>query len=486
MLQLLNDILDFSKIEAGRVEIERLRFSPRRLAEETAAQWAEAAQGKGLELVCRIAPDVPDAAWGDAHRLRQCLGNLLSNAVKFTHEGEIVVEVDVLGAGTGERLRLGVADTGVGIPLEAQPHVFHAFSQADNSTTRKYGGTGLGLTITRQLAELMGGAVEMDSRVGAGTRMALAIPLERAGAEPAPPSPLAAGTPVWVVEPNRAARAALVADLRRLGANVREMADTAQAHDRLAAGDAPPAIVVYAEPPFPGRDSPFARAVLALPAAARARLVKLVPLATLAELDIQATPGVDAWAPKPVTDATLRQALGEAAAGAAAAPGTAPTSMPARAPAARLRVLLAEDNVVNAEIAVELLRDIGCEVVHAGDGEAALGEYGRGDFDVVLMDCQMPRMDGFAATRALRRIESDRGAAGASARRTPVIALTANALNGDRERCIAAGMDDHVAKPFSRAQLREAILRWADPVRLADRAEPEPVLLREAPAVAGG
>ncbi|MDE1950117.1 MAG: response regulator, partial [Burkholderiales bacterium] len=408
MLLLLNDILDFSKIEAGRIEIERLSFNPRRLAEEVAVQWAEAAQAKGVEVVCRIEPEVPEAVWGDPHRLRQCLGNLMSNAVKFTERGEIVVTVELAPAAAGAPagLRMAVRDSGVGIPEEARERIFKSFSQADNSTTRKYGGTGLGLAITRQLVELMGGSIEVESREGEGTRMCMSFPCDAAVREPEPGPPRFLGLDVLVVEPHPAACAALRDELERLGARVDTLADTARAHALLSGPAAAPRpdIVIYAEPQFPGRDSPFARSVLALGLAAAPRLIKLVPIGTLAELDIETAAGVDAWLPKPVIENTLLQVLHEAlqARTSAAQPLAAPDSRPGALAEMGAHVLLVEDNAVNAEIAAELLRDLGCTVERAANGEEALRACAGGAFDVVLMDCQMPHMDGFEATRALR------------------------------------------------------------------------------------
>ncbi|MDE2298192.1 MAG: response regulator, partial [Burkholderiales bacterium] len=486
MLYLLNDILDFSKLEAGRVEIERLPFSPRQVAEEVAMQWAEPAQAKGLELVCRIGADVPEAAWGDPHRIRQGLGNLVSNAVKFTAVGDIVIAVEwVSDPGAGEVLRFGVRDTGVGIAEEAQPRLFQSFSQGDNSTTRKYGGTGLGLAITRQLAELMGGSTGMHSRENVGTWMWLSIPLEHATIEPpaaAAASPRA-GLRVLVVEPHPQARAATLENLQRIGVIVTGVADCTAAFDALARAGADGAIdvVVYAEPDHPGRDSPFAQRLHATHPDAPPYLIKLVPMSTLAELDIHAVAGVDAWLPKPVSQAALRGALAELDnEGSARA---APTDSEfGQAPSLGAHVLLAEDNAVNAEIALELLRDLGCTVAHASNGEEALAKATRERFDVILMDCQMPGMDGFEATLRIRQMEAGAADVGhPGRRRTPIVALTANALSGDRDRCLAAGMDDHLGKPFRRSQLRAIVSRWGTTAgaREPDQSLAQPPAVRE-------
>ena len=468
MMRLLNDILDFSKIEAGRLTIERLPFSPAKVAAEVAAHWAEPAQSRGLELICNVSADIPPWVWGDPHRIRQCLDNLVSNAVKFTPSGDIEIGLALVPDTPGGTccLRFSVQDTGVGISEEARSRLFVAFSQADNSTTRRYGGTGLGLTIARQLAGLMGGRIDMESRVGVGTLMWLSTPLDVA--QPVSPSvvepELPRGLQVLIVEPHPRARAVLQDQLARLGAITELAPDTAAAFERINGCRAIGAcldIVIYAEPGHTRRESPFAERVQDGSSEARPRLIKLVAMSTLAELDIHAVPGVHAWLPKAVTESGLRDALAEALREAAPAESHAVDSGFGRLPALNCHVLLAEDSAINAEIATALLFDLGCTVVRAVDGEQAVARFGDEHFDLVLMDCQMPGVDGFEATGRIRRLEQSRAANGIARRNTPIIALTANSLSGDRERCLEAGMDDHVAKPFRRAQLRAAMTRWS-------------------------
>ena len=522
MLHLLNDILDFSKIEAGRIDIERLVFNPRQVAEELCAQWAEPAQGKHLELVCRIAPDVPDAVWGDPHRVRQGIGNLVSNAVKFTETGDIVISVAVQrdAHGAPHSLRFSVRDTGPGITLAAQSRLFQSFSQADNSTTRKFGGTGLGLAITRQLAELMGGDVGMESREGSGTLMWLEIPCLPAEAGSGASASPHAGQRALVVEPHHQARAATVDCLQRLGLATATATDTAQALALLTetAAEPPFDLVLYVETDTSGSESPFAQALVQAGLTDRLRLIRLVPMSALADLDRHPLGGGQAWLPKPVAEMPLRAVLHELHRGglAAAGEGTragadadpvvlalAPTKAlaPKLAPLAA-RVLLVEDNSVNAEIATELLLDLGCTVVHAVNGKEALRLLGADSglasaFDLVLMDCQMPVMDGFEASRHWRLIESTRAAtrkatrgasAAAAAPRLPIVALTANALRGDRERCLAVGMDDHLGKPFRTAQLHAMVARWVTlpaPVPPSELAPPCVPATHVTPAAAG-
>ncbi len=485
MMRLLNDILDVSKIEAGRMEIERLPYSPAKLAAQTAAHWAESAQAKGLELICNIAPDIAPWVWGDPHRIRQCLDNLVSNAVKFTAAGDIEISLSRVtdAPASPPELRFCVRDTGVGVSEEAKARLFVAFSQADNSTTRKYGGTGLGLSITRQLAELMGGRIGMQSSVGVGTQMWLSTPLDiaesRSTGAAAPALP--AGLQVLVVEPHLRAQSILLDLLGRIGAVTEVARDTAAAFDRLSrsATRARYDVVIYVEPEHPGRESPFAQRVKDGSADGRPRLIKLVPMSTLAELDIHSVPGVHAWLPKAVTESGLRGALAEALSDEESAQASAADSGFGQLPALNRHVLLAEDSAINAEIATALLHDLGCTVVRAADGEEAVLRFRQGRFDLVLMDCQMPGMDGFEATGRIRQIEAERGGAAvdSTGSRTPIIALTANSLSGDRERCLDAGMDDHVAKPFRRAQLRAAMARWLGSPNAEDAVAPAPVVM---------
>jgi two-component system, sensor histidine kinase and response regulator len=490
MMRLLNDILDFSKIEAGRVEVERLPFSPNNLAAEAAAHWAESAQTKGLELVCYVAPDVPAWVWGDPHRIRQCVDNLVSNAVKFTATGEVELSLSVLPDehGGSPRLRFGVRDTGLGIAEEAKPRLFQAFSQADNSTTRKYGGTGLGLAIMRQLAELMGGRVGMESTLGVGTRMWLDIPVDVAerNATHAALVPVPRDLRLLVVEPHPRARAILVDLLERLGASVHLAADTGEAFERIRRCESFKQydLVIYVEAGYSSRESPFAQRVKDWSSGGPPRMVKLVPTSTLAELDIHSVPGVNAWLPKAVTESGLREALAQALSEEESPQTDTVESGFGRLPPMNQLVLLAEDSSINAEIATALLNDLGCTVVRAADGEEAVKAFKAERFDLVLMDCHMPQMDGFEATQRIREFEAQRAndPRWRCQARTPIVALTANSLSGDRERCLAAGMDDHVAKPFRRAQLRRAVAQWAD--MGTPEVAPAPVRAPASPSVA--
>jgi signal transduction histidine kinase/CheY-like chemotaxis protein len=464
MLRLLNDILDLAKIESGLLEAERLPFSPARVAEDVVMQWAEATQAKGLELVCDVAPDVPASCWGDPYRLAQGLANLVSNAVKFTSAGEIVLRVEKRdGVGdTQPVLRFSVSDTGIGIPMLTQPRLFAAFTQGDSSTTRKYGGTGLGLVITRKLAEIMGGSVGIESREQVGTTIWITLPLEVAASSPAPNgaevSPL--GLRVLLLEPQAAARTATLHLLERTGAVAETASDAADVEDRLVSSAVADSfdVVVYSAATESGSASSLARRWTDACLGTRPRLIKLVPISALTGAEGVADPFIDAWLPKPLTEAAWREALQPPQSQVPTATTVAgDDAAPLRGRGAR--ILLAEDNNVNAEIACAMLYDLGCTVVRVADGEAALQRFGREHFDLVLMDCQMPLMDGFQATAQIRRLEEQR-APGSSLQRIPIVALTANAYASDRDSCLVAGMDDHLGKPFRRGDLQAILERW--------------------------
>lgn len=377
--------------------------------------------------------------------------------MKFTAIGEVELRAEY-GAGPdgAAELRFSVRDTGVGIAADAQPHLFQSFSQADSTTTRRYGGTGLGLAITHQPVELMGGRMGLESREGVGTRIWLTLPYV-----PAPLLPLPAGkapTPMTlprflhavVVEPNACARHAVLQVLEHLGVPARGVATLA---------------ALGADAPVPALPAPVDLVLVAGDASgpdsrrgelARARWIRMAPIRD-AESRGEAAPMVE-WVAKPVTETALRDVLGAPGARAPAA-----TDLASPAMAAGVRVLLAEDNAVNAEIATELLRTYGCSVTRVADGRQALALFESAAFDIVFMDCQMPVVDGFEAARAMRAAE----AAHATGCRTPIIALTANAMSGDCERCLDAGMDDHLGKPFRREQLGAALRQWLRPGQAA-------------------
>lgn len=464
MLRLLNDILDLAKIESGRLEAERIVFSPARVAEDMAMQWAEATQVKGLELVCDVASAVPASCWGDPYRICQGLANLISNAVKFTSAGEIVLSVQIHdGLEDGRALlRFSVSDTGVGIPIQTQSRLFAAFTQGDSSTTRNYGGTGLGLAITRRLAEIMGGSVGIESREHIGTTIWITLPLEVAAAVPAPDGEqvLPRGLRVLLLEPRAAARAATLRLLERTGAFAEAALDAADVSERLARRSATDDfdVVLFAELSEGENASALARRWADARTGTKPRLIKMAPISTLTRAEGIFEPGLDACLAKPLTQAAWREALLQAERGV---PIARTAAVAGGAPQWRrgARVLLAEDNDVNAEIACTMLHDLGCTVVRAANGKEALVHFDRERFDLVLMDCQMPLMDGFQATVQIRRLEQERDTR-LNVRRIPIVALTANAYTSDRDNCLIADMDDHLGKPFRRVDLKAILERW--------------------------
>ncbi len=445
LLALVNDILDFSKIEAGKMELERIDFDVRSVVDDALGSVALAALGKDLELAADVGNDVPTIVRGDPGRLRQCLINLLSNAVKFTAQGHVAVEVtQVALTAAGAQLRFTVSDTGIGIPADRLDRLFREFSQVDSSTTRHYGGSGLGLSIVKRLAGLMGGAVGVESRPDAGSRfwftIELAVPAATGSGDAR-----ALGARVLVLDGHPVAARSLGRQLEALGCEVEMCAEEASFIAALAAVP-PPGVAMIDVRLLTG---PLTAAL------SRARARPAVPrFVLLAPLGLAAAPpaGFDAILSKPVR----RQQLYTCVSGLVEAP---PAPLPAaggpHAEVAGRRVLLVEDNAVNRRVAEHQLHKLGCVVSIACNGVEAVTATLGDDVDLVLMDCQMPLLDGFDATRQIRQREAG------GPRRLPIIALTANALSGDREACLAAGMDDYLAKPLEPAALASCIERWA-------------------------
>ncbi|MDD5629175.1 MAG: response regulator, partial [Elusimicrobia bacterium] len=469
LLDIVNDILDFSKMEAGRLTMEAVDFSLREAVETAVELVAPRAHAKGLELACLIEPGLDPALRGDPGRLRQVLLNILGNAVKFTESGHVLAKVG-RECEDGERvaLRFSVQDTGIGIPAEAQGRLFQVFSQADSSTTRRYGGTGLGLAISKKLVELMGGAIGLESEPGRGSTFWFTVPFAKAAgpalAEPAPAA--LCGVRALAVDDNAASREIVSAHLAswRMRCDAVDSGPAAlEALRREAAGKDPYRLAVL-DMLMPGQDGlALARSIRAEPALAGLRLVMMTSLGRALSAQERADCGIGACLTKPVRPSALFDAISRVLAAEAQAPverrAAAP---PAEAKVRRrfCRILLVEDNAVNQKVAILQLQKLGCEADVAGNGLEALEALGRSAYDLVLMDCQMPEMDGFQATAEIRRREG-------SGKRTPVIAMTANALEGDREKCLAAGMDDYVAKPVRMPELCAVLARWDAPVDAA-------------------
>ena len=469
LMAVINDILDFSKIEAGKLDLDPTPFCLADAVGDTLKLLALRAHVKGLELVGDVRPGVPEVVVGDAGRLRQVLTNLVGNAVKFTESGEVVVRVErVADAAAGHCVRFGVRDTGVGIPKSQQASVFEAFTQADGSTTRRFGGTGLGLTISSRLVALMGGRIWVESEPGRGSTFSFEVALGRATGSSIRPLPQPAadlrGVAVLVVDDNATNRRVLEETLRLWGAvpACAQSGPEALAELRRAAAAGTPYPLILLDVMMPDMDGfTVAGTIAGEPALAGASILMLTSADRQEDAARSRAVGVGAYLVKPVKAAELLRSISsvlQLAAGLApplsgrmAAPVTTSEAAPA---ARRMRILLAEDNPVNQRVAVRLLEKLGHSVTVANHGGEALAELGRAAFDLVLMDVQMPEVDGFAATAEIRRREEGTG------RRAPVVAMTAHAMKGDRERCLAAGMDDYLSKPVLRGELVR-VLEWA-------------------------
>jgi signal transduction histidine kinase/DNA-binding response OmpR family regulator len=466
LLEIINDILDFSKIEAGKVDLELVAFSLRENLEDTVAVFAERAHTKGLELVCAVDADVPDAVRGDPLRIRQVVSNLLSNAIKFTEHGDVLVEVAVMeDTQTNVRVKIAVRDSGIGIPAQAQAHIFDAFSQGDGSTTRKFGGTGLGLSIVRQLVQMMGGEIQVDSVPGQGSTFHFTVPL---GKQPLEDTPALldisafAGYSVLAVDDSAAARRVLEQHLLALGLSVTTVSDARIAMRLLENRESPYhlALLDVQMPEVGGLDLvKQIRAQMPHRQTMKIALMNAVGV-TAATADFKAL-DIAAWLKKPIRQPELNRCVMEALGLGSKTPDNAHGALPSEHMRFDARVLLVEDHQVNQVVARTILERLGCRVTMAGNGCEALDALARERVDLVLMDCQMPEMDGYTATTLLRERECAQALP-----RMPVIALTANALQGDRERCLAAGMDDYLTKPFRREALCATLARWL-PARVA-------------------
>jgi two-component system, sensor histidine kinase and response regulator len=486
LLSVLNDILDFSKTEAGRLQLESVDFDLAELVDEALAMFTQEAERKGLELAVQFPPDsIVRGVRGDPFRLRQVLSNLIGNAVKFTKVGEVVVRVQFdTVTDTDVGIRLSVEDTGIGITPEVHGQIFEQFSQADSSTTREFGGTGLGLAICRRLLALMGGSIRVESTPGRGARFIVLLRLPRGVSLPAqaPESKILEGVRVLVVEDNRTNRQILQQQLARWHMQVQcaESGEEALRLMALSADHAEPFEVAVLDMHMPGMDGlQLACAIQARPELKVTRLMMLS--STYASTDRQAhgNAGILRYVNKPIRSAELFRVLSDTV---AAVPAQAPPQQTTPVQAAALmsgRVLLVEDNQVNQNLAFAMLRKLGLHVSLAGDGREAVERVRQFDFDVVLMDCQMPVMDGYQATAAIRNLPDGRGAG------LPIIALTANTMQGDRQKCLNAGMNDFLGKPFSLVQLRAMLAQWLAQTVSAPAASPVTSLvdLSAAPAV---
>ena len=460
LLGIINDILDFSKVEAGKLDLENEDFELEKLLDHTASLVSEKCHTKGLELVFDVAPDVPARLVGDSLRLGQVLLNYATNAVKFTHKGEVLISVRV--SERTERdvlLHFRVRDTGIGLTAEQQGRLFQSFSQGDASTTRRFGGTGLGLAICKRLAGLMGGEVGVESGYGKGSTFWFSARLgigQPSGRELLP-NPDLRGRRALVVDDNEHARQAIAAMLQAMTFTTAESADGAAAVEavRRAAGEGRPYDIVYMDWRMPGMDGiEAARQIRALGLALPPLLLMVTAYGRDETLEKAAENGIADVLAKPVSPSLLFDAT-VSALGAARRPARAQAMaavVTGLAAVRDARVLLVEDHEINQQVASELLQDAGLRVAIANNGQAALAMLEQADYDMVFMDMQMPVMDGLEATRALRR--KARFAA------MPVVAMTANAMDQDRRRCIESGMNDFLAKPIDPQELSAVLLRW--------------------------
>ncbi len=483
LVALVNDVLDLSKIEAGKLQMHCTDFRLGELVEDVCELMSGRAHESGLQLTAMVDSNIPSVVTGDEVRTRQVLTNLVSNAIKFTHAGEVSVHVSQTACAGGRTVvSFEVSDTGIGIEPAQLERLFDSFEQGDSSTTRRYGGTGLGLTIARQLTELMGGEIRATSTVGAGSVFHMTVPFELSSTDPADLEAFEAradlhGVRVLVVDQNQTSCRILVHHAQSWGMQATVALDGREAlalmRESARAGE--PFVSVVAHMNLPELTGPeLAKKVRAEP---RLRDTHLIMLSSGVDDRMAARrAGFDDYLSKPVRRATLYEALVQRPRGPAAP--SAPARAPGPSPGAERepRVLVAEDNEVNQMLAVHMLQKRGYGVGVAANGQEAVRAVTEADYDLVLMDCQMPELDGYGATRAIRDLEADRS------RRTPIVAMTAHSMSGDRERCLAAGMDDYLAKPLDSRAFDATLARWvptAQAVTVLDRLAPADVYSAE-------
>lgn len=488
LLHIINDILDFSRIEAGKIVLDIDPVNLRPFIQTLIRPHMPGASEKGIELLVDIAPDVPDVLLVDGARLRQVLTNLLGNALKFTHQGEVILIVE--SGNSPNHWRFRVRDSGIGIPADKQKAIFEAFSQADNSTTRRYGGTGLGLTISSRLVAAMGGELTVTSEPGKGSEFSFVLPLatQFLSPEERPRSQRFNGEPVLVVDDNETNLRLLAAMLSQMGLKPTCVNNASEAINRVKAS-AWPLILLDAQMPDMDGVS-LALELSVLPQISESHIIMLSSMSRHFDINMLKRIGIKNYLHKPIAHDELHQAIaaeferapkivGETAPAPVAAPG-----------ATGLRILLAEDNLVNQKVAARLLERLGhtCQIVD--NGVALLERWRTGVWDVLLIDLQMPEMDGETAIRLLR--EEERSRPGPT---QPAVAMTAHAMQGDKERCLNMGFDGYIAKPISQERLAEEIARllehhddsfvFPDEARLLKQCAGDPALVQELLALFG-
>jgi signal transduction histidine kinase/DNA-binding response OmpR family regulator/HPt (histidine-containing phosphotransfer) domain-containing protein len=467
LLNVVNDILDFSKMEAGRMELVIEDMDLSQTVEDAVAFFSEQADAKKIELLCHVLPETPGWLRGDVTRLRQIIINLVGNAIKFTEKGEVATRVfPLVTQGDSITVRFEVSDTGIGISQEAQARIFSSFTQADSSTTRRFGGTGLGLSIAKQLVHMMGGEIGVKSEEGKGStfwftalfRISDVTVGSKVACSTRNGLNSLKGLRVLVVDDNETNRQILTDMLFAWGLEPQSAASGAEGlkmaeEAHLAERPFRLAILDMMMPGMDGIDT--ARALRKKKELKDLRLVMLTSLDGSGEVELARQVGIIAYIVKPVRQSRLLNTI-----------ITAMGMEPATVNCMEVRnirhfagasVLLVEDHPINQEVGKAMLEQLGCSVEVAGDGRVAVDMYSSRTYDLLLMDCQMPEMDGYEATRAIRKKDAVRGN---GARRTPIVALTAHALDGDREMSLQAGMDDHLSKPFSLGQLSEVLAKY--------------------------
>ena len=465
LLTVINDILDFSKVEAGKLELEKLDVDLRDTFEDVARLLSVQAHAKGLELTAQIDPKLPDLVRGDAGRIRQILLNLAGNAIKFTAKGEVALEIKVLETGEdGTTVRCEIRDTGIGIPADRLESLFAPFMQVDTSTTRRFGGTGLGLSIVRRLVELMDGQTGVESVEGKGSLFWFTVRFApvtgRAQTDYLPPASIK-GQRVLVVDDNATNRKVLMGQLLLCGVEAvsASSADEALALMRQASAAGRPydaALLDHLMPDCDGAE--LGRLVIQDETLKSTRLILLTSSGQRGDGQLFADIGFAAYLLKPVAQRDLTECLILVLSNSAhswhlqSQPMITRNALRAQRAQKRSRILLAEDNLVNQKVAQRLLEKIDYRVDVVADGLAAIAAWQSGKFDLIIMDCQMPQMDGYEATREIRRLEGGK-------RRIPIVALTAHAMNGDEQKCRAAGMDDYLSKPIDRVRLEICLER---------------------------
>ncbi len=467
LLTIINDILDFSKIEAGKLNFEMFDFDPRYTVESVIELLVEQAHNKRIELAALVHSNVSAGLRGDAGRLRQVLTNLIGNAIKFTQQGEVFVQVtQETNADVDTILRFTIKDTGIGIPADVQPRLFQPFTQADGSTTRKYGGTGLGLAISKQLVELMGGEIGFSSEPGQGSTFWFTVRMEKQlpGTEASTlPPPDLSDLRVLIVQRNETQRKVLVHQTHAWGMISVEAEDGPSAHKFInsAAAKGEPYDLILLDMETVPDGFEFVRTLKSDRLTAGVRVVLLSSFGQRGHGEVARQLGVAAYLTRPVRQSQLFDCLATVMGkltGESVGPNTSKLvtrhTLVEAQPKSNVRILLVEDYVINQTVAVRQLKKLGYRADVVDDGLAALKVLELGRYDIVLMDCQMPELDGYEATAEIRSRE-------ATGRHTPIIAMTANAMMGDREKCIAAGMDDYITKPIQADDLKRVLEQWS-------------------------